>query len=506
MANAPAEPGGRPLRVLMLAAECAPYAKTGGLADVIGGLPKALRRLGVDARVALPLYGTIDASAHGLTTLTSYVPVPLGAGSLPASIAYDDARGFPIYFVGNERLFGDRTDLYGFEDDGERFVFFCRGALEATRVLGWRPDVVHCHDWHTGLVPNWLRLPLADDPHFERMASVFTIHNLEYQGHFGRDILDASGLSKLGFLPHPTDPSLSGVLIFMARGIRHADAVTTVSETYAREILTPEAGERLDAVLRERGDRPVGIVNGIDTEVLDPATDRQLAARFSADDLDARIPNKADLQRRAGLPLRREVPVLGMVTRLAEHKGLDIVAAALPELLKHDVQLIVLGTGDAHYHEVLRTAVADHPARVAAFLRFDAGLAQRIYGGADIFLMPSRREPCGLGQLISLRYGCVPIVRRTGGLADTVEDFDGAGGTGYVFDAYDAGALLGAIERALSTYRDPQAWRALMRRGMARDSSWEPSARRYVEVYRDVAAHKRAAGTTAPGAADIPPV
>ncbi len=504
MTNATGEPGGRPLRVLMLAAECAPYAKTGGLADVIGGLPKALRRLGVDARVALPHYGTIDASARRLTTLNSYVPVPLGAGSLPASITYEDTHGFPIYFVGNQRLFGDRPDLYGYEDDGERFVFFCRGALEATRVLGWRPDVIHCHDWHTGLVPNWLRLPLADDPHFERMASVFTIHNLEYQGHFGNDILDASGLSKLGFLPHPTDPSLNGVLIFMARGIRHADAVTTVSETYAQEILTPEAGERLDAVLREREDRPVGIINGIDTDVLDPATDRHLASRFSAADLDARIPNKSDLQQRAGLPVRRDIPVVGMVTRLAEHKGLDIVAAALPELLKHDLQLIVLGTGDPRYHVLLQTAVSDHPAKVAAFLRFDASLAQQIYGGADIFLMPSRREPCGLGQLIGLRYGCVPIVRRTGGLADTVEDFDGAGGTGFVFDAYDAGALLETIERALTIYRDPEAWRALVRRGMSRDSSWAPSARRYVDVYRDVAGRKRAADPTSPASADIP--
>ena len=475
----------RPLRVLMLAAECKPYAWTGGLGDVVGSLPTALRNLGADVRVALPNYGAIDSTAHDVTTNGAAFTVPMDGVARHGSIGLVEQSPFPLYLIGSEDYFANRPNLYGYPDDGHRFVFFSRGALEAARTMEWQPDVVHCHDWHSGLVPNWIRTARAGGAQEDAPATALTIHNLAYQGHFGEELLQDAGLAESGFLEHPTDPELTPRLIFLARGIRYADAINTVSATYAREILTPSYGERLDALLRERRDGILGIVNGIDTVTLDPASDPHLAANYTAQDATARAQNKAALQREIGLPVTADAPLLGMVSRLADHKGLDLLAPVLPRLVERGAQLVVLGTGDPRHHELLTQAAQEHPRHIAVALRFDPPLAQRIYGGSDMFLMPSRHEPCGLGQLIAMRYGSVPIVRATGGLADTVLDFDARAqqGTGFVFSRYDPIDFFGAIARGLETYRYPDAWSALMRHGMSRDASWNAAARAYLDLY-----------------------
>jgi starch synthase len=476
-----------PPRVLFLSVEVAPFAKTGGLGDVAGALPKALRALGADVRVCMPRYASIAPSHVSPEPAVASLDVPIGhrtetvalrAGSLGAG----DAR-VPVYFVDAPKYF-DRDSIYGHADDGERFLVYARAALEACRVLDWRPDVVHCNDWHTGIVPNWLETLYRDDHFFRDTASVFTIHNLAYQGLFDWHFLELAGLQAQGFL-YPQISELQHTVDLMGRGIFFADAVTTVSERYAEEILIPEYGERLDPLLRERRDRLFGILNGIDEIELDPRTDPHLAAHFGVASLDGRLANTAALRREALLPELPRAPLIGMVGRLSGQKGLDILLPAIDALLRLPAQLVVLGTGDEHYHQALREAQQRHPDRCAVFLTFDTPLAQRIYGGCDAFLMPSRYEPCGLGQLIAMRYGAVPIVRATGGLADTVRDYDPSttDGTGFTFDVYDHRDLLVAATRAVETFRRPPEWRLLQQRGMRQDFSWRRSAEKYLAVY-----------------------
>ena len=415
----------RPLRVLMLAAECKPYAWTGGLGDVVGSLPTALRNLGADVRVALPHYGAIDSTAHDVTTNGAAFTVPMDGVARHGSIGLVEQSPFPLYLIGSEDYFANRPNLYGYPDDGHRFVFFSRGALEAARAMGWQPDIVHCHDWHSGLVPNWIRAARADaERRRTRRRPRSRSITWRTRDTSARTSYRRRGSRRVGFWITQPIPELTPRLIFLARGIRYADAINTVSATYAREILTPSYGERLDALLRERRDGILGIVNGIDTVTLDPASDPHLTANYTAQDAAARAQNKAALQREVGLPVKADAPLLGMVSRLADHKGLDLLAPLLPRLVERGAQLVVLGTGDPRHHELLTQAAQEHPRHIAVALRFDPPLAQRIYGGSDMFLMPSRHEPCGLGQLIAMRYGSVPIVRATGGLADTVLDCD----------------------------------------------------------------------------------
>ena len=473
-------------RVLFLSVEVAPFAKTGGLGDVAGALPKALQQLGHDVRVCMPLYAGIAPDQVPARPVLPALTVPIAGRS--ESVSVHEGRlaaepPVPVYFIRSERYF-DRPTIYGHHDDGERFLLYCRASLELCRALDWRPDVVHCNDWHTGIVPNWLETHYKDDPFFRGVASVFTIHNLAYQGLFDWHFLELAGLQEQGFL-YPQISELQHTVDLMGRGIYFADAVTTVSERYAAEILTPEYGERLDPLLRERRDRLFGIVNGIDEVELDPATDPHLPARFDATTLDRRSNNKAALQREASLPMNPRPPLIGMVGRLSGQKGLDILLPALDALLRRDVQLVVLGTGDEHYHHALREAQQRHPERLAAFLTFDTPLAQRIYGGSDFFLMPSRYEPCGLGQLIAMRYGAIPVVRATGGLADTVPDYDPqtGEGLGFSFDTYDHRDLLIALTRALETYARPAEWRPLQLRALSQNHSWSRSALKYLEVY-----------------------
>lgn len=486
-----------PLKILLLAAEVVPFAKTGGLADVAGALPKAIRALGHDIRVAMPRYGRISPEKFDLRPRLDPFPVPMDDTTEPAAVLEGRlGADVPIYFIENARLF-DRDGIYMYPDDAERFIFFCRAALEACRQMDWRPDVIHCHDWHTAIVPNWMQTIYRDDPFFAHTATLYTIHNLAYQGIFGYRVLEIAGLEDYGFIAHPDlAPDLNDVVDMMARGILFADIINTVSERYAQEILTPEYGERLDPILRDRRDRLFGVLNGIDCEINNPATDPHIAAHFDTSHLERREANKIALQREAGLPERSDIPLIGAISRLADQKGFDLIAQIIDAWMTHlPSQFVVLGTGEQRYHDMLQSIRSRYPDRVGVFLTFNTPLAQRIYAGSDMFLMPSRFEPCGLGQMIAMRYGSVPIVRATGGLADTVKNYNPrtGEGNGFSFEPYDPMALYTALVRAVETFQYEDVWRKLMLRGMNADFSWERSARRYVDLYYRAIATRRGA-------------
>jgi starch synthase len=477
----------RPLKILIVAAEAVPFAKVGGMADVVGALPIALKRLGHDVRVAIPRYGRISQKEFGLSVAVERVEVPLDNRKEPATIYLGHMKDeVPVYLVHNDRYFG-REGIYGYPDDDERFVFFCRAVLEMLKPLEWAPEVIHLNDWHTAIIANWLKTILAKDPFYSPIATVYTIHNLAYQGIFGYRVLEIAGLAEYGFIYHKDIKDLDNVVDLMARGILFADIITTVSERYAEEILQPEYGERLDPLLRDRRDRLFGVLNGIDVELYNPATDPNIAARFDASTIDERVKNKEALQKELHMERAPTKPLIAMISRLVDQKGLDILAEAIHPIMRYlPTQFVLLGTGDQHYQELFRALAAQYPGRTGVALTFNAALAQRIYAGSDMFLMPSRFEPCGLGQMIAMRYGSVPIVRRTGGLADTVQDYDPASeeGTGFVFDDYNPWALFTAVVRAAENYKVPSRWRKLMLNCMSKDFSWDRSAKRYVELYQ----------------------
>ncbi len=469
------------MNVLFAAAEMSPLAKVGGLGDVAGSLPRALRAAGADVRVAMPMHGAIERTSLPLTQLLHGVRVPWPGGDERVDVWQADVGGVPVYLLENARYFG-RPAVYGFDDDRDRFLFFCDALLAAAAHLGFKPDAVHAQDWHAA----FLLTRLAANPQhpWAGAGRVYTIHNLALQGNF-----DGSFALRFGINPaqlaSPVGVAPEVTFSAMAQGIVHADRVNTVSDTYAKEILTPEYGAGLDALLRARAAVVSGIVNGIDYDEFNPATDPAIPAHFSVDTLDARAEDKRALQREAGLP-EADAPLFGVVTRLFAQKGIDLVAQAFgSELGRSNAQLAVLGTGDPEVHQQLLDLQARFPRQVKVWLEFNPPLGQRVYAGCDVFLMPSRYEPCGLGQLISLRYGAVPLVRRTGGLADTVRDADAmlTRGTGFVFERADAGELAATVERALAAYRNRAGWRAMQERGMRQDWSWGRAAGQYLELY-----------------------
>ncbi len=476
----------QPLKILLLAAEAVPFAKAGGLADVCGSLPKALARLGHDVRVVMPAFRPIEAALetglHGIRPHPVTLRVPMGTGAVPAGALTATLPGsdVPIYFIAERELFGNRPFFYGYKDDPYRFAFFCRAALDLMiAALGWRPDVVHAHDWHTAPAITWLATAGQQDARYAGLATLFTIHNLRHQGTAPWEIFDY-----LGLLSHRLAEEHFGEVNFMARGIYHATMVSTVSPTYAREIMTYEGGSGLDKLLRHRHLDVHGILNGIDYDVWDPASDRHLASPFDVEHLQKRLTNKRALQGRAGLPARDDVPLVAMITRLDGQKGLDITGHVLHLLLNGyagEAQFVVLGSGAAYYEDMLRHLASYHRDKMTAFIAYDAELAPLIYGGSDMFLMPSLFEPCGLGQLMAMRYGSVPVARATGGLADTVRP----GVTGFTFHNYTADDFWNALGEALHLWRtDPDSWRRLQRQGMGSDFSWESSARQYQQVYQ----------------------
>lgn len=483
----------QPLKVLILAAEIVPFAKVGGLADVVGALPKALRALGHDVRLVMPRYRQVDAEHFQLKTVLEDLPVKMGNFQVPVSVLEGEIGDhIPVYMIDAPRYF-DRENIYGYTDDGERFVLFCRAALEAMQAIGWAPNIVHCNDWHTGIVPNWLSTVYNEDPFYADMASVYTIHNLAYQGIFGYRLLEVAGVAAGGFL-YPQIAELANVVDIMGRGILFADAVTTVSERYAQEILTPTFGERLDHLLRSRRERLFGILNGVDYQEVDPSTDEFINTHYDVSTLDNRAANKRALQEQAHLPIREDVPILAMISRLADQKGFDLLSQIIQPLLAQGVQFVLLGVGDQHYHEMFQSLAARYPEQVAIFLTFNAEQRQRIYAGSDMFLMPSRFEPCGISQMIAMRYGCVPIVRQVGGLADTVQEYNPVTGegNGFVFPNYDPWEFFAAVVRALSYFSFKDVWRTIQQHGMHADHSWHNLAVRYVEIYRNALEYHRA--------------
>jgi starch synthase len=477
----------QPLKILVVAAEVVPFARVGHVAEVVGSLPLALEEAGHDVRVALPCYGQIDPLKFDLKPIANLqeLAVPMDTQRETVHISQGQiGKGVPVYFVNNDKYFG-REGIYGYQDDAERFILFCRAVLEMLPVLGWHPDIIHCHDWHTAIIPNWLKTIYADRPFYQDIASVYTIHNLAYQGIFGYRVLEIAGIDEYEFI-YPEQSDSNRMVSLMSLGTRSADVISTVSPTYAREILTPQFGEHMDGLLNRRRDRLFGILNGINTEVFNPATDPYLAANFDAASLEKRVANKLDLQREAGLPQNPEVPLIGMISRLANQKGFDLLAQIIEPLMKLDLQFVLMGTGDPFYHELFRQIVQGHPHKASFYLTFKNPIAQKIYAGSDLFLMPSRFEPCGLGQMIAMRYGSIPIARETGGLADTVKDVDPRHnqGNGFTFSEYNALLFYAAIVRALETYKYPEIWHNLMRRDMLANYSWHDSAVQYIELYR----------------------
>jgi starch synthase len=474
------------MNVLFVAAEMAPYIKTGGLADVAGALPAALRALGHDVRVVMPRYQAMRERGIPVTgpIAASFLPAGERQEELRVWQLADERQEVPTYLLDIPAAF-ERASTYGDRDDDRRFLLFARGTLALVQHLreveGWQPDVLHLNDWHAALVSNFLKTYYAYT--FGHIATVFTIHNLAYQGQFSPATLSMAGLAEGGLVENALGPRYANSFCFMARGLLFSDVITTVSPTYAQEIMTAEYGERLDGVLRARRDRVAGVLNGIDTRVNDPATDPHLPVAYSVEDMSGKAMCKAALQQELGLPESPTAPVLGIVSRLVEQKGLDLVLQVLPSLMANsNAQFVLLGSGDARLEAAFSAAARQHPTRIAARLGFDAALAQRIYAGSDMFLMPSRFEPCGLGQMIALRYGSVPVVRATGGLADTVRE--GYDGNGFRFHPYEARHFGDAITRALRVYAEPESWALLRERGMREDNSWALAARHYEGAYQ----------------------
>lgn len=476
------------MKVLFLAAEAAPLVKVGGLADVAGSLPKALRKLGHDVKVVIPGYGAIDWANLKPRWQTMF-PVPNAGGNQTAEIWETEADGTPFTLVTGPPIPKDRR-VYGsgIEEDGPKFIFFSLAALWATEALGWKPDVLHAHDYHAATAVYWLGTKGRRNDSFRSVASLLTIHNLPYAGQgAGRFLADyrVPGSDSLLTLPESFRDSLLGL------GVLAADFLSTVSPTYAREILTPEGGRGLDGLLRARADHLAGVLNGIDVDFWNPATDARIRQTFDAGTLERRPTNKAALQEEAGLDREEQTPLLAVVSRLDPQKGFDIAAPAVRKWLQIGGQFVLLGTGDPSLEREFAILERQYPGRASVRLRFDADYARHIYAGADALLIPSRYEPCGLTQMIAMRYGAIPVARRTGGLADTVKDAGDPGGNGLLFDEYSPGALWAALERALRVYSQPQRWAELQRRGMRSDFSWSRSAREYIALY------ERARGTHA---------
>ena len=477
------------MRVLFAASEVEPFAKTGGLADVAGALPRALARLSLDVRVVLPAYREIDRRKHAVADTGLILEVPISGRTEPTRVLEGRLAGAPVSFLEADRYY-DRDGLYGvggqdFQDNAERFAFFSRAVVELGRELGRQgapPDVFHCHDWQTGLVPAYLKSLYAGDPRLGRAASVFTVHNLGYQGLFWHYDMHLTGLGWEHFTPDGLE--FWGKISYLKAGLVYADWLTTVSPTYAREIQTAELGCGMDGVLRARADRLVGILNGIDVDEWDPQGDPHVPAPYSARDLAGKRQAKVVLQTAFALPVTPEAPLLAMISRLVDQKGCDILVPVIPALAERGCQIVVLGTGEPAFEDAFRDLAKRYPRQVGVRIAYDNALSHKIEAGADMFLMPSRYEPCGLNQMMSLRYGTVPIVRATGGLADTVvEAAPERGGNGFTFGAYDSALLLSAVDRALAAFRDRVRWEAIVRNGMEADFSWDASARRYADLY-----------------------
>ncbi|RUT35913.1 glycogen synthase GlgA [Paenibacillus zeisoli] len=474
------------MKILFAAAEAIPFVKTGGLADVIGALPKALLKAGHDVRIVLPKYKAVPDQFRSQLEPVDIIQVPLAWRSQYCGIEELTYEGIPVYFIDNEFYYG-RDGIYGYGDDGERFAFFNRAVLEILPYIDFQPDVIHCHDWHAALIPVLLRHHYLHNPFYQSVRTVFTVHNLLYQGIFPYEVMpDLLDLPNDYFTPDGLE--YYGNVNYLKAGLVYADHVTTVSPTYAEEIKTEYYGYGLDGLLRSLGGKLSGIVNGIDTKLYNPATDTEIPAKYRTS-LNKKRENKPFLQQELGLPVDPKIPLISMVTRLVDSKGLELVRRVLDELLYFDnIQVVVLGTGEYEYEQWFKEAANRHPSKLSAQIKFNDGLSRRIYAGSDIFLMPSKFEPCGISQLLALRYGSIPVVRETGGLNDTVQSFNEftGEGNGFSFNHYNAHDMLYTLRRAVHMYHQPDQWKKIVRNAFAGDYSWNVSAERYLEIYQSL--------------------
>lgn len=471
------------MKVLFAVAECVPFVKTGGLADVAGALPKELTKAGMDVRVILPKYNLIPEKFRDEMKKVKEITVPVGWRQQYCGIETLEYEGITYYFLDHEYYFY-RESLYGHYDDGERFSFFCRGVLDAIKAIDFQPDIIHSHDWHTGMINFLLKEEYRKDVYYQEMKTVFTIHNLQFQGIFPFDIVN--DLLTLD-LDHFKELEFHGYVNFMKGAITASDFITTVSPTYKDEIQTAYYGERLDGLLQSRKASLIGIVNGIDDVVYNPETDEEIVEQYTVKSLSKKTVNKTALQSAFGLPIK-EIPLISMITRLTKQKGLDLVKRVLEDVMSKDVQMIVLGTGDQEYEDFFKYMEWKYPNKFKAYIGFDEQLAHRIYAGSDLFLMPSKFEPCGLGQLIALRYGTIPIVRETGGLNDTVTSYreDTEVGNGFTFRNFNAHDMLNTINRAIDFYYLKESWQEIVENAMNQDYSWAQSALKYNQLYADL--------------------
>ena len=470
------------MRVLFATSEAWPFAMSGGLADVAGALPKALRNRMVGCRVIMPLYDTVPQELRKDMKFLKSITVPVAWRSQYCGI-FEARVGKVVYYLLDNEYYFKRGSLYGHYDDAERYTFFSRAVLETLKHIDFKPDIIHCNDWQTAMIPVYQTLFYAKDPFYSGIRTLFTIHNIQYQGQYGKELID----DVLGLpleLAHYVE--YGDCVNLMKGAIECADRVNTVSRTYAEEILTEYYSHKLDGILKERQWKLSGIVNGIDTEVYDPETDPMIYKNYSVDKRKNKAVNKAKLQDEMGLPVRDDVPLIGIVTRLVAHKGIDLVKCVFEDMLKQDIQFVILGSGEAEFENFFHEMALRYPDKVALRTGFIPALAHKIYAGADIFLMPSKSEPCGLAQMVALRYGTIPIVRETGGLKDTVTDSGDGEGNGFTFCDYNAHAMAHTVWRAIQGYANKEGWDVLVERAMKCDYSWGASAKQYMELYKSM--------------------
>ena len=469
------------MKILFASSEAAPFVKTGGLGEVVGSLFKALKKNGLDVRIILPKYDSIPVEYKKNTILKKKLTVPVGWRQQYCGV--EKVKYKPIYLLDNEYYF-KRDNLYGYYDEAERYAFFCRAVLEALPYLEFTPDIIHCHDWHTGVISVFLKSHYQDNEYYNNMRTVFTIHNLKYQGIFPREVL--YDLLSLGDGYFNIDAlEFFGNVNFMKGGIVFSDVITTVSPSYAEEIQTPYFGEGLDGILRVHKKKLHGILNGIDYKEYNPASDKHIWVKYNSNSIQKKAQNKLKLQQELNLLQSEDTPLIAVVSRLVEQKGIDLIQCVFNEIMDMDVQMVILGTGEARYEEFFRWMAQRYPEKLSINILFDNALAHKIYAAADLLLMPSRFEPCGISQMVALRYGCLPIVRETGGLKDTIipyNEYTGEG-NGFSFRNYNAHDMLYTIRRAVGFFSKKEVWFKIVKNAMATDCSWDKPALEYMKLY-----------------------
>ena len=477
----------KPLKVLIATPEAIPFAKTGGLADVAGALPKALNKLDCDARIIMPLYRHVQEGGFELKPTGFGVNVRLGFRDIWASIFKGSVNGITAYFIKRDEYY-DRKYLYttpdgDYFDNAERFILFSRAVVEAIKKLDFKPDIIHCHDWQTGLIPTYLKTVYKNDSFFASTKTVFTIHNIAYQGQFPHSHFHLAGLLQDIF--HPEGIEFWGNINLLKAGIVFSDIVTTVSEKYSKEIRTAEFGYGLEGVLDSRKEKLFGVLNGVDYDDWSPEKDKFIIAKYDYKDLNGKAECRKDLLKEYNLNLSDDAPVIGIISRLADQKGFDILSQAMEELMSMNIGIVVLGTGEKKYHDLFAELAKKYPKKLGVKITFDNKIAHKIEAGSDMFLMPSKYEPCGLNQIYSLKYGTIPIVRATGGLDDTIQDYDPktGDGNGFKFKEYSSQVLLAKMKESAKIFSNKKEWKRLVQKAMQQDFSWERSAKRYVELY-----------------------